>query len=280
MLTSRVLFRAACLSTLAASLASAQGKGFTYDLLQKTQSNNPMMGPSETVAVRGKVQVDAAGHMRMDVSEAAKNPMWSAGDYALSDGASLVIVSPSRKEYLDLGADFGMAELAEMMKSTGMNMKMTEGKFTFDSMPGSEVINGKPTKHFHMSRDGTAEMTTPGGTMTMTTSSETDYYVAREGVPGGNLFNTQSAGSAGPGGMIAPETMEKMRSMAAAMKGFTVRMVTKSNTAVMGMTTDMTQSTEVENLTAATVAPISIKPPADYARVTLSSRMRSMMGGG
>ena len=268
--------------SLGSSLQAQQGKGYTYDFVQKTQSTNPMMpaAPSgDSISMRAKVQVDAAGHSRMEVVQAAQNPIWSVGDYALFNGTAMIIVSPSRKEYMEMGTDFGMGEINEMMKNMGTTMKMTEGKFAFDTLPESETLMGRPTRHYRMTRDGTIEMGTPGGAMSMTMTSETNYYVVRERVPAVNPLAGQSAMSAGPGSMMSPEVTEKIRAAAAAMNGFVVRMVSHSTTGIMGMTVDATQSMEVENLAEAPVAPISATPPAGYAKVTMTSRMKGMTGG-
>ena len=251
-------------------------KGFTYDFVQRTKSMNPMNGGSqELVGIRGKVLVDAAGHMRMDVKESGKNPMWDTGDYALMSTSSVLIVSPQKKEFLELGADMGTNSMQDFMKQMNMDMKVTDGAITLDSLPGTELINGQQTKHFVVTRESSTEMTTPMGAMAIPTKSQTDYYVMRGRAPQNSAMAGQTA-SLSPTSVMSPESAQRTRAMMASMKGFAVRIVSHTSTTLMGMTTEATSTTDIENLQEVEVAPIPAAAPAGYTKVNLVERIRAM----
>jgi hypothetical protein len=261
---------------LSSPLRAPMAKGFTYDIVQHSTTMNPMNGGTQNVvAVRAHVQTDAAGRSRMDITDAAANPIWSAGDYALMSSGTMMIVSPAKKEILDLGPDMGMSESQTFMKSMGMDMKMSDGTITFDSLPGTELVNGHQAKHFKMTRDGTMSMTTPMGAMDMAVKSETNYYVTRDRAPQNSALVSPNV-SSGPAAMMSPESMAKMRTMIGSMKGFVIRAVTHSSTTVMGMNTEATQTTDIENLKEEEVAPVPTTAPEGYTKANLGDRMRAM----
>ncbi|MDB4915634.1 MAG: hypothetical protein JWM95_3278 [Gemmatimonadetes bacterium] len=261
---------------VAAPARAPLARGFTYDLVQRTQSTNPMNGGAQdVVAMRAHVQVDAAGHTRVDFADAARNPLWSTGDYAIISGSSIQIISPQKKEVLDLGPDMGMGSMQEFMKAMGADMKITDGAIAFDSLPGSDVVNGHPTKHFHITREATTSMTTPMGAMDIPVKSEIDYYVTRDRAPQNSAFIAPGL-SSGMGAMISAPALERMRTLVGGMKGFVMKMVTHSTSTMMGMSTDITATVEVQDLLEADVASIPIAPPAGYAKANLADRMRAM----
>jgi hypothetical protein len=255
-------------------------RGFAYDLTQRSKSVNPMAGTTDVLSLRAHVQTDADGNSRMDILEASATPIWAVGDYAVMTPSGMLVVSPSKKEYLDLGSDFGMGEMWEVMKTSGMNMKVTEGKFAFDSVAGTETIAGRSTEHFRMLRDGTMTMTTPmAGAMDVAFASETDYYVARKDVPSSAAMMGPTSFGGMASSMVSPEVMERMRVAMIAMHGFVMRSVTHSSSTVMGMTVDQTTTTEVLNMQDAEIERASTTPPAGYTKATLAARMHAFSGG-
>lgn len=251
-------------------------KGFTYDLVQRTESANPMNGGSQDlVTFRAHVQVDATGRTRIDIVEAARNPLWSKGTYILTSGTSILIVSPERKETLDPGLDFGASAVMELTKSMGMDMKISDGAIVLDTLPGTETVNDHAARHFHLTREATMQMTTPMGAMDVPTKTEIEYYVTRDRAPQNNPIVGASL-SISPTSMMSPQTLEKMRATVSGMKGFIVRIVSRSTTTIMGMNQESTSTTDIQNLLEVEVAPISIAPPAGYTKVDLADRLRTM----
>ena len=251
-------------------------RGYTYDMVQRAQSTNPMTGASQEVtAVRAHVTVDAAGNTRMDISEAGANPMWGVGDYMLTSANSVLVVSPSKKEVLDLGTDMGMSEIQEFMKSMGADMKIGDAVMTLDSLPGTELVNGHQAKHFKLTRDGTVQMNTPAGAMEINVKSSSDFFVTRDKAPTNSPFVSMN-NTGGAGGMMSPATFEKTKTMMGAIKGFVVRSSSHSASQVMGMNTESTQTLEIENLKEVDVAPISVVAPDGYTKGSLGARMRAM----
>jgi hypothetical protein len=253
-----------------------EARGFTYDLVQQAHISNSRRGDRDVVTLRAHVQVDVAGNSRMDIVEAGQSPVWAAGDYAITSRDTLLVVSPDKKQYFVLGPDFGAGEMEEFMHSSGMEMKVKDGGFAFDSLPDGGLIDGRKTRHFRMSHQGFMNMTMPTGETEVAFKSETDYFVTRERAPDATSFFGPSTFGAGPAGMMSPAMADKMRAAIGTMKGFVVRSVTHTNSMMTENTTDRTQTTDAQNLQEADVASISLTPPSGYARVDLSTRMRAM----
>ena len=126
-----------------------------------------------------------------------------------------------------------------------------------------------------MVRDGSLSMGMPGGSMAVPFTAQTDYFVTLDRAPrinppaGPNSVNTSVAS------MLSPQMAERIRAVTANMKGFVMRSVARTSSTIMGTPMGATQTTEVEHLQEATVAPIAIAVPVAYTKSTLTARMRS-----
>jgi hypothetical protein len=95
------------------------------------------------------VSITAAGRTRTDVVEGSVEPVFSMGNYTLSDSTGMVVVRPASKTFFSVSAD--MANHAQsMMQSVGMSMTMTNVSVKLDTLGDGGMVDGRATQHYRV----------------------------------------------------------------------------------------------------------------------------------
>jgi hypothetical protein len=215
--------------------------------------------------------VYADGRGRLDIIEGGVESVFATGDYVLFDSTDLVIVHPSTHEFVPLSHEASGGKMSEM-QAMGLTLKIGDLKVTIDSIPGSDSVAGRATRHFRMTTAFTMSIAASLLQQRLATESITDYWVATvPGLPGNPLLRANGfSGTPVATGMFK-ELSERVDS-AAALMGPTVALRTSTSSRLMqgpGSIVQMQQTSEVSDLKNVDIDPSLLMLPAGYAEAAL-----------
>ncbi|MDB4878381.1 MAG: hypothetical protein JWM41_4827 [Gemmatimonadetes bacterium] len=227
-----------------------------------------MASPSPTYTASA---IFAAGRGRLDILEGGVESLFAKGDYVLFDSTDLVIVHPATREFVPLPRDAADKQLTQI-EAMGLKLTIADVKVTIDSVPGSDTVAGRATRHFRMTTAFTMAIDAGAMQQRLATESTTDYWVASiPGMPGNPLLQANGFASTPVSTGMFKELSSRVDSAAARM-GSAVALKTATFSRLIqgpGSIVQMQQTSEVSGLKQRDVDESMLILPAGYKQGVL-----------
>lgn len=243
--------------------ASARAQGWSYTVTTTTQS--PTVSGVTLVA---KVVGDSTGG-RMDIEKAMAPGPIAAGDYLLFKPGLTVFVYPARREYAEIDP---MQMTAAALKAAGATMTLSDVQVTAERA-GTDTLRGRPTRHVKLTQDYRLGVDAMGTHQDIFNHVVVDLWLA-DVVAEANPYTNpalagRDAGADNPLAELLTKTMAATRTLG---PGFPVKQVTTTTVSGMGASMEIVQTTEVTDLTRATLDRAKLEVPAGFTKVDFQSR--------
>lgn len=201
---------------------------------------------------------------RIDIVDGGADSLFQKGDYLLFDTTDVVVVHPSRHDYVRVPRDSG-AKAMDPLQALGVKVTLSDQKVALDSLGASDTISGVPTRHYRLTI--AFNMTLDAGVMQqrLATESVTDYWVASIADMRANPLLRVNALQMGTGGMFA--AISARVDSAAARMGQAVALRSRATTRVMlapGASVETRQTMDVSELRRVSVDSTLLSAPSGY----------------
>jgi hypothetical protein len=201
---------------------------------------------------------------RIDVVDGGADGLFAKGDYLLFDSVNVVVVHPSKREFIRISRDSAPGG-ADQLEALGAKVALTDEKVTLDSLGASDTVSGVPTRHYRLTV--AFNMGVDGGVIQqrLATESVTDYWAAVIPDLRANALLRVNALQVGAGGLFR-ELSARVDSVARRM-GQAVALRSRTTTRVMlapGAVIETRQTMDVSDLRRTTVDESLLKLPSDY----------------
>ena len=211
----------------------------------------------------GTVRVEGS-KFRMEMSE-GDGMMFQDNSIVLSDdgGKTMMVLDPAKKEYYRLSLEETFNAMSSLMQSMGgmMEMSIDDSKVDVQSLGAGEAIEGYSTQKYKVDTSYTLNMKVMGMNMGQQVKTETTTWATSELDHGSSFVQMRSFRTG------LEELDELIAKHSAAIKGFPLKAVTKSEMTARGKTTTSTTTMTVSNIKEETIPASEFAVPAGYREV-------------
>lgn len=229
--------------------------GITYQVASTTEG-----GAGDLV---GTVKVEGS-KFRMEMSE-GDGMMFQDNSIVLSEdgGKTMMVLDPKKKEYYRLSLEDTFNAMNALLQSMGgmMEMSIDDSNVAVQSLGPGEAIEGYATQKYKVDTSYTLTMKMMGMNMSQQVKSETTTWSTTDLDQSASFVQMRSFRTG------LEELDELIEKHAAAVKGFPLKAVTKTEMTARGTTNRSTSTMTVSNLQEANIPDSEFAVPSGYREV-------------